>query len=166
MKRTFKRMRHGFERIIDIYTYNLVRGFRNVLHTTNNIQHAIKTVVSDALEDIDRRLNRSQRDPFLDQEEEQGPSEDNLLVSYCFGAILGPNYGMRTLLEYEEECQIGTTCVEDIENEAGDDSEEDGFDSNRRGNRHILNKGYLTDTSILHFTGSKFLYIITIRLKA
>ena len=137
IKRTVKRISRGFENIIDIYRYNLVKGFLNALHTANNIQDEIKTLVTDALNDIDNRLNRSQRDPFLDQEEEQGPSEDNFLVKYCFGAIFGPNYGLRTLLEYEEECQEGFSCETDIENETGDDSETDGLDSNRRGNCHV-----------------------------
>ena len=95
------------------------------------------TVISDALDDINVRLNQPKSDSFFDHEKEQDSSEDNILVNYCFGEILGPNYGIRTLLEYEEECVEGETCDEDIDSETENDFEADGFDINSRGNCHV-----------------------------
>ena len=135
MKRTYKRIRRGFEKVIDAYLFNLMKGLRVIMKTGNNIHDAIETVISDALHDIDNRINRSQSDTFLDQDEEQGPSDDNILIDYCFGEINGPNFGIRTLIEYEEECEEGATCGEDINVEAEDDFEADGI--NYIGNRHI-----------------------------
>ena len=67
------------------------------------------------IDDIDNRLNRSGYDSYFDEEKEgEEDSEDNVLINYCFGPIMGPNYGVRTLIEYEEECEEGTTCADDI----------------------------------------------------
>ena len=137
MKRTFKRIRRGFENVFDTYRYNLIRGFGNIIKTADNIHDAMGTVISDALDDINTRLNEPKSDTVLEQEEEQVSSEDNILVNYCFGEILGPNYGIRTLLEYEEECEEGVTCEEDIDGETEDDSGADGFNLNDRGNGNI-----------------------------
>ena len=37
--------------------------------------------------------------------------DDNPLLRYCFSEQYGDNYGFRTLLEYEEECTIGESCL-------------------------------------------------------
>jgi len=137
MERTFQRIQRGFENVVDTYRFNLMKGLRVIMKIGYNIHDSIETVISDALHDIDNRINRSQGDTFLDQEEEQGPSDDNILVNYCFGEINGPHFGVRTLIEYEEECVEGLTCGEDINDDAEDDSEADGFDLNDRGTRHI-----------------------------
>ena len=137
IRRTFKRIQRGFENAIDAYSYNLIRGMRNVIKTTYNIHDVMGTVISDALDDINVRLNQPKSDSFFDHEKEQDSSEDNILVNYCFGEILGPNYGIRTLLEYEEECVEGETCDEDIDSETENDFEADGFDINSRGNCHV-----------------------------
>ena len=73
-------------------------------------------MISDSLEDIDNRLNKlPQEGSEEDFEEEEDDSGNNILVEYCFGEIYGPNYGIRTLLEFEEECEEGVNCAEDMD---------------------------------------------------
>ena len=129
-------MQRGFENILDAYLYNMVKGVRNIVMATNNIKKTVEQIASDAIDDIDERLNKSGHDAFLDDEEEEEEPEDNILVNYCFGPIMGSNYGARTLLEYEEECNEGTTCADDID-PVDRNSEKDNLRFNGRGNRPI-----------------------------
>ena len=54
-------------------------------------------------------------DDLDDQEETDDEFDTNVLTDFCFGDIYGPNYGIRTFLEFEEECEEGSTCVKDID---------------------------------------------------
>ena len=62
-------MNHGFENLIDGYisvfmgslTNNIHRA-NNILDATNNIHQIVDKIVSDAISDIDNRLNRPQED--------------------------------------------------------------------------------------------------------
>ena len=135
MKKTLSRIQRGLNKILLGYQYNLIKGIRKVVLETKNVYKTVEEVISDALHEIDNRLNRSGYNSFLDQEEDEEPSEDNLLVEYCFGGIMGPNYGVRTLLEYEEECDENDTCENDIDS-SEDESDTENFNFSSRGNRH------------------------------
>ena len=132
MEKTISRIHKGFQNAMFAYQYNLVKGIRNVVMSTNKIKYSIEKVVLDAIEDINRRINTSAFDRLIDEEaEEEETSDSNIIIDYCFGPIMGENYGVRTLLEYEEECQENITCAEDI---SGDSSETENFNFISRGN--------------------------------
>ena len=48
---------------------------------------------------------------MIDTEDSFDDIDNNPLLRYCFGELYGENYGVRTLLEYDEECTIGDTCL-------------------------------------------------------
>ena len=54
--------------------------------------------------------------------------EDDPLLRYCYPLLYGPNYGFRTLVEFDDECPEGDACNEEndeqvLENaENGDES--------------------------------------------
>ena len=44
--------------------------------------------------------------------------EENALLQYCFGDIYGENYGFRTVIEFDEECEEGEVdCDLNLEDE-------------------------------------------------
>ena len=131
IKRTISQIQRGIENILYGYTYNLTKGIRKIVATAKSIEK----VVSDVIDDIDNRLNRSGYDSFFHEDEEgDEDSEDNVLINYCFGPINGPNYGVRTLITYEEQCEEGTTCAEDITPSADGSETENANVFNDRGN--------------------------------
>ena len=136
VKKIISRIQRGLENVLDAYYYNMIKGIRKVVMAKNTVQKTIGKVISEALEDIDRRLNRSGFDAYIDdEEEEEEPSENDLLVNYCFGPIMGPHFGVRTLLEYEEQCEEGISCESDIES-SDDDFEPENRNFSTRGNSH------------------------------
>ena len=52
---------------------------------------------------------------MIDDEEDFDEFEPNVLLQYCFPDVYGPNYGFRTLLSYEDECEVGESCDSDGE---------------------------------------------------
>ena len=116
MSRAIKRIQQGSKKIVNFYGRNLVKGIRKLIISGKDITSAVEKLIADSLEDIDNRLNKlPQEDSEEDFEEEDDDSGNNILVDYCFGEIYGPNYGIRTLLEFEEECEEGVDCAEDID---------------------------------------------------
>ena len=152
MARTIKRIQKGIEKVMHFHSYNVVKGVRNILKSgkefSANFYHSMEKLVIDGLEDIDSRLNRQENDDVSDdQAEDDDETETNILTDYCFGEIYGPNYGIRTLLEFEEECDEGSTCSADID---GDSASEQNVDIGpttgnvkRYFDHHITNKGKL-----------------------
>ena len=39
--------------------------------------------------------------------------EDDPLLRYCYPLLYGPNYGFRTLVEFDDECPEGDACNEE-----------------------------------------------------
>ena len=48
---------------------------------------------------------------LLEDDESFDDSDDNPLLQYCFSEHYGDNFGVRTLMEYDEECTIGESCL-------------------------------------------------------
>ena len=119
MSRTVKRIQRGFKRVTDFHGRNMVKGIRKIIQSGQDITKSVEQLITDSLEDIDSRLNKLPQEDADEEFEEENDSENNILIDYCFGQIYGPNYGIRTLLEFEEECEEGVTCAEDID--ASDD---------------------------------------------
>ena len=119
MSRTVKRIQRGFKRVTDFHGRNMVKGIRKIIQSGQDITKSVEQLITDSLEDIDNRLNKLPQEDADEEFEEENDSESNVLIDYCFGQIYGPNYGIRTLLEFEEECEEGVTCAEDID--ASDD---------------------------------------------
>ena len=120
MKRIVKRIQKGFERIMYFHSHNVIKGVRNIIKSgkefNSNFYEAMKALIYDGIEDIDNRLNKIETDGSFDaQEEDDDDFDTNILTDFCFGDIYGPNYGIRTFLEFEEECEEGSTCVKDID---------------------------------------------------
>ena len=49
-------------------------------------------------------------DDVLNNEEDLDQEEENALLWYCFADIYGPNFGFRTLVEFNEVCEEGQSC--------------------------------------------------------
>ena len=49
-------------------------------------------------------------DAVLNNEEDLDQEEENALLRYCFADIYGPNFGFRTLVEFNEVCEEGQGC--------------------------------------------------------
>ena len=124
MKRVVKRINRGLEKIVQFYSYNVINGARKILQSGKDFNvkfyQSIEKLITDGIEDIDNRLNKKKIDDFMDDDElvEEDDFETNVLTDYCFGDIYGPNYGIRTFIEFEEECEEDSTCVADIEPES------------------------------------------------
>ena len=119
MRRVIKRIQKGYERIVYFHSHNVIKGARKLLKSgmdlTTKFYKSMEKLVFDGIEDIDNRLNRIEtEDDFDDQEEDDDEFDTNVLTDFCFGDIYGPNYGIRTFLEFEEECDEGSTCTKDI----------------------------------------------------
>ena len=112
MSKTVKRIERGFKFIIDFHVRNVVKGIEKLIRSGEDVRQSVSKLLSDGLDDIDRRLNKLPTDSE-DEFEDEDDFESNILINYCFGEIYGPNYGIRTLLEYEEECEEDE-CSEDI----------------------------------------------------
>ena len=152
MSRTIKRIQNGVEKVIHFHTSNVIKGVRNILKSGKdfnaNFYHSMEKLVIDGLEDIDSRLNRQETDDISDdQSEDDDEIETNILTEYCFGEIYGPNYGIRTLLEFEEECNEGSTCSADIDGDFATEQNEDirptTVNVKRNFDFHMTNKGKL-----------------------
>ena len=116
-------MRKGFTNIINFHSYNVIKGLLIILKRGKDIHQSINTFTSDSLKDIDNRLNRPHDDISDELKEDSEDSNTNILVDYCFGEVFGNNYGIRSFLEYEEECEEGLTCALDVNpNKHEDDS--------------------------------------------
>ena len=50
-------------------------------------------------------LRNNDLDLGLDEEEDLDEGEENALLRYCFEDIYGPNFGFRTLVEFDEVCE-------------------------------------------------------------
>ena len=46
----------------------------------------------------------------MNNEEDLDQEEENALLRYCFADIYGPNFGFRTLVEFNEVCEEGQSC--------------------------------------------------------
>ena len=126
MSRAIKRIQKGFEKIISFHSYNVIKGARKILKEGKdfgtNFYQSMEKLIVDGLEDIDNRLNRKTTDEIDDdQVEDDDEFDTNVLTDFCFGEIYGPNYGIRTFLEFEEECDEGSTCSEDIDSDSAID---------------------------------------------
>ena len=115
----------------------MIKGVIKILETGKNVKQFTEKMASDAIEDIDRRLNRPRNDPLVNDEEEDDETEVNALVEYCWGEIYGKNYGIRTLLEYEQECENAATCNEDNDINVSVNVEERNILWRERGNSII-----------------------------
>ena len=120
MKRVVKRINKGLEKIVQFHFNNVIKGARKVLQSGKDFNvkfyQSMEKLIIDGLEDIDDRLNKKRIDDITDDEfDQENDSETNLLTDYCFGEIYGPNYGIRTFIEFEEECEEGSTCKADID---------------------------------------------------
>ena len=124
MSKTITRIQRGFQKVVNFHTGNLIKGIQKIFKTGNNIHRSIDKLAADGLKDIDNRLNRQQQEFAEDEEEEDEDVDTNILVDFCFGEIYGKNYGIRTFLEYEEECQEGVTCAPDINVDTDDNESE------------------------------------------
>ena len=106
MSKTLKRIERGFKSIIDFHVRNVIDGIQKLIRSGKDVKQSVSKLLSDGWEDIDRRLNKPPTDSE-DEFEDEIEFENNVLINYCFDEIYGPNYGIRTLLEYEEECEEG-----------------------------------------------------------
>ena len=129
MSRAIRRIKKGFTGIVDFHSRNVVKGIRKLIMSGKNIEQAVTELIVDGLEDIDRRLNKLPEQEFAEDVEDENDSENNILIDYCYGEIYGPNYGIRTLLEYEEECEEGVNCSEDIDPNDGTKTTEESLAS-------------------------------------
>ena len=131
MKRVVKRINRGLEKIVQFYSYNVINGARKILQSGKDFNvkfyQSMEKLITDGIEDIDNRLNKKKIDDFMDDDAlvEEDDSETNVLTDYCFGDIYGPNYGIRTFIEFEEECEEGSTCIADIEPESNNEIDTD-----------------------------------------
>ena len=48
---------------------------------------------------------------LVDDDDSFDDFDDNPLLQYCFSEHYGDNFGVRTLMEYDEECTIGESCL-------------------------------------------------------
>ena len=46
----------------------------------------------------------------MNDQEDLEQDEENALLRYCFADIYGPNFGFRTLVEFNEVCEEGQSC--------------------------------------------------------
>ena len=150
MKRIIKRIQKGFERIVNFHSHNVIKGVRNTLKLgydfNTKFYESMEKLIFDGFEDIDNRLNRVESDDSFDDQEEDGDDMDtNILTDFCFGDIYGPNYGIRTFLEFEDECEEGSTCIKDIDIDSTPEQNSDNdpvIDTiERRFSNHISTKG-------------------------
>ena len=131
MKRVIKRINRGLEKIVQFYSYNVINGARKILQSGKDFNvkfyQSMEKLITDGIEDIDNRLNEKKIDNFIDDDAlvEEDDSETNVLTDYCFGDIYGPNYGIRTFIEFEEECEEDSTCIAYIEPESNNEIDTD-----------------------------------------
>ena len=137
MKRFSKRIQKGFQKLANFYVHNVIKAVTKIVNTGVNIEESAKSIVSDILKDINQRLNRQDSDLVLEQEDEVDESEENALAQFCYGQIFGKNYGIRTFLEYEEECEDGITCKDDIDANLTNDAEENDLFFAKKGNTNF-----------------------------
>ena len=60
----------------------------------------------------------------MNEEDELDDEEENVLLQFCFGELYGPNYGVRTIIEFDEigDCdEEGVDCDSLDEIEVGDE---------------------------------------------
>ena len=55
-------MGHGFEKLIDVYISLFMTSLSNNFQNVNNIHQKVDKLVSDAIDDIDNRLNKHPED--------------------------------------------------------------------------------------------------------
>ena len=120
MTRILARMKKGFQRIVHFHSNNVIKGVHNIVKSgkefDRNFYQSMEKLILDGIEDIDNRLNKIDTDDSFDsQQEDKDDFDTNILTDFCFGDIYGPNYGIRTFLEFEEECDEESTCAEDID---------------------------------------------------
>ena len=125
ISRTITRIRKGIKNIINFHQYNVINGLQLIFKKGKDVHQSINSFASDSLKDIDNRLNRQHDDTSDEFKEEMKDTSTNILVDYCFGEIFGKNYGIRTFLEYEEECEEGLTCAQDINSNTDEDDSVD-----------------------------------------
>ena len=130
MKRVVKRINKGLEKIVQFHSSNVIKGARKGLQAGKDLNvkfhQSMEKLIIDGLDDIDNRLNEKKIEDFTDDEfDQENDSETNVLTDYCFGEIYGPNYGIRTFIEFEEECEEGSTCIADIEPESNNEIDTD-----------------------------------------
>ena len=140
MCRTVKRIHRGFEKIVHHHTYNVVKGAQNILKSGKDFNakfyNSMDKLIFDGLEDIDNRLNKKETNDFSDDQlETDDEIETNVLTDYCFGEVHGANYGIRTFLEFEEECDEGSTCAADIDPDSDDESNSDNATNEDRNSK-------------------------------
>ena len=64
----------------------------------------------------------------MNDQEDLEQDEENALLRYCFADIYGPNFGFRTLVEFNEVCEEGQSC-DDLQPISGSSSfSEDNLD--------------------------------------
>ena len=111
---------------------------QNIIHAGKISSSAIDGIVQDVIQDIDRRVNHGGRNDkptfFQDEDDEIDEDKENVLNQYCFEDLYGPNFGFRSLLEYEKECEedsdIGRRCQEGLDEFSDDDNnlDDEGFE--------------------------------------
>ena len=110
---------------------------QNIIHAGKISSSAIDGIVQDVIEDIDRRVNHGgiYDEPtfFQDEDDEIDEEEENVLNQYCFEDLYGPNFGFRSLLEYETECEedsdIGRRCQEGLDEFSDNNNlDDEGFE--------------------------------------
>ena len=113
------RISRGFFKIVNGYINGVSTGMQNIIQVGKISSSAIDGIVQDVIEDIDRRVNHGGRDDqdtfFQDEDDKVDQEEENVLEQYCFADLYGPNFGFRSLLEYEKECEEGSECQKDLD---------------------------------------------------
>ena len=107
------RISRGFYKIVSGYVNGVSTGMENIIRAGKISTSAIDGIVQDVVEDIDRRVNhggKDEDDTFFQDDDEIDNDEENVLNQYCFEDLYGANFGFRSLLEYEKECEEDSEC--------------------------------------------------------
>ena len=137
---------------------------QNIIRAGKISSSAINDIVQDVIEDIDRRVNHGGRDDkptfFQDEDDEIDEEEENVLNQYCFEDLYGPNFGFRSLLEYEKECEedsdTGRRCQQGLDEFSDDNNlDEEGFELEPIEGK-IFNTKYCCETPSLSNDTRKF----------
>ena len=103
---------------------------QNIVQAGRISTSAIDGIVKDVIEDIDRRVNhggKDDEDTFFEDEDEAEEEEENVLNQYCFEDLYAANFGFRSLLEYEKECEEDSECQQGLDAFADENDDEEEF---------------------------------------
>lgn len=102
---------------------------QNIVQVGRISTSAIDGIVKDVIEDVDRRVNHGDSDDedtfFEDEDEDE--DDENVLNQYCFEDLYAANFGFRSLLEYEKECEEGSECQQGLDAFADEEDNEENF---------------------------------------